>query len=114
MTTALRRFPMAVALGAVLLASCGSPPPTCSATETPYSICDEDRVWECPQATQAKLDEKKAIDAACQQQPSPTQCILDAKYELFPMTLKVDCKAGGQVCVASTPPAVRSASCKVP
>ncbi len=104
----------AAAAAALALAACGDPPPTCAATDSAYSVCSDDQVWECQVATQAQIDAKKAIDAACQQQADPVKCMLDAKYEMFPMKLKANCKAGGQVCVATTPPAARTASCKVP
>lgn len=105
---------MAVAAVAAFLAlsACGAPPPTCSATSSAYTVCSDEQVWECQVGTQAQLDAKRAIETACQQQADPVKCLLDAKFEMFPMKLVANCKAGGQVCVASTPPAARSASCK--
>lgn len=96
--------------GLSLLSACGSPPPTCSATDLSYRICSDNQVWECPVATAPQLAAKKSIDDGCRTQPDPVKCLLDAKYEQLPMKLAADCRSGGQVCVTSTP-ASRDASC---
>lgn len=98
------------AVAALLLAACGSPPPTCSATDTAYTVCSEEQVWECGVATPEQLAAKKAITDACGQD---TQCLLKAKYEMFKMTLKAKCGEGGQVCVESMGAGARSASCQM-
>ena len=98
----MRLLPPFIALSLVVLAACGSPTPTCAATDTPYQICSDGSVYECPQATQDKLDAKKAIDDACRREADSTKCILNAKYEMFPMTLKARCREGGQKCVESS------------
>lgn len=103
---------MVAAVAALLVGSaCGNPPPTCAATETAFTICSDGSVWECPVATQAQLDKKKAIDDQCNHSVDPTGCMLTAKYEQYPMTVKAKCEEGGEVCVQTAPPA-KSASCQ--
>jgi hypothetical protein len=75
-----------------------------------YTICAEEQVWECPVATAEQQAKKKAITDAC---GNDTQCILNAKYEMYPMTLKAKCGEGGQVCVQSMGPGAQSASCQM-
>jgi hypothetical protein len=97
-------------VAAFSFAACGtSEAPTCSAAETPYTVCSEGSVWECPRGTDEQLAKKKAITDAC---GDDTQCLLRAKYEMYPMTVKVKCAEGGLVCVEAAPPA-QSASCQM-
>lgn len=104
----------AAPLWAALLAACGSPPPTCSATDEAYRICSDDQVWECPVATAQQLAAKQAITDACQQEANPNQCILRAKYEMFPMNLVAKCKEGGLVCKETLSAAMKTAACEMP
>jgi hypothetical protein len=75
-----------------------------------YTICSDEQVWECGVATPEQLAKKKAITDACN---NDTQCILNAKYEMYEMTLKAKCGEAGQVCVQSTGPGDRVASCQM-
>ena len=102
-----------VSAATLLLAACANPPPSCSATDAVYTICADDQVWECPVATTEQLAAKKAITDACKQEADPTKCILDAKFEMFQMTLKAKCAEGGQVCVESTGAGPKVASCQM-
>lgn len=107
----MRRVCLSSVLSALVLSSaCGSPPPTCAATDVSYRICSDNQVWECPVATAPQLAAKKAIDDGCRMQMDQVKCLLDAKYEQLPMKLAADCRGGGQVCVTSTP-ASRDPSC---
>ena len=63
-----------------------------------YTVCSDDQVWECQVATAEQQAKKKAITDACM---NDTQCILSAKFEMYPMTLKAKCGEGGQMCVES-------------
>lgn len=113
MTNALRSsLPVVSAVAVLFFAACGNPPPTCSATDTAYTVCADEQVWECPVATAEQLAAKKAISDACKTEADPTGCLLKAEYEMFPMVLKVKCAEGGQVCVEAAPPA-QSASCQM-
>ena len=108
MLNLLRAFTVVAAFA---LTACGgtSDTPTCSAAETPYTICAEDQVWECPRGTDEQLAKKKTVTDAC---GNDTQCLLMAKFEMYPMTLKAKCAEGGMVCVEAAPPA-QSASCQM-
>jgi hypothetical protein len=108
--TSLVRAALVTAFAAFSFAACASDPPTCSATDMSYTICAEEQVWECPVATAEQQAKKKAITDAC---GNDTQCILNAKYEMYPMTLKAKCGEGGQVCVQSMGPGAQSASCQM-
>lgn len=108
-----------LAVISLTFAACSNPPPTCSATETAYRVCSDNQVWECPVATAQQLAARKVIDDDCKQQADQVKCILNAKYEQFPMKLAADCQGGGQRCVdssaspdAGVPVGTKVASCQ--
>ncbi len=67
-------------------------------------------MWECPVATSEQLAAKKKITDAC---GMDTQCLLNAKYEMFNMTLKAKCAEGGMICVEAMGAGAKSASCQM-
>lgn len=101
-------------LVALALAGCSTPPPTCAPQGDTYDICSNDRAWTCPDGDADVIAFNLAVTDACQQEDDPVQCILDAEYEYVEMALKIDCKAGGQVCVEDVFAEPRVATCEDP
>lgn len=108
------RLALPAALVAVLsLSSCANPPPECAATAAAYRVCSDEQVWECPVATPAQLSAKQVIEDGCKQAPDQVKCLLDAKFELYPMTLVARCAEAGQVCVEGMGVGAKTASCQM-
>jgi len=90
-----------VTLGLLLslvLTSCASPPPTCSATDIAYDICSANQIWECPVASDDALAEKQALIDECDASSDPASCHAGLEFEMFEAELKEDCAAAGQIC----------------
>lgn len=98
----------------VVGSACGTPSPTCAPRGESYTVCSNADVWECPAGPADVVAFNQGVDEQCNRQPDPVRCVLDAEYRMIDMTLKADCDAGGQVCVASTGPGAKSASCQMP
>ena len=82
----------------LLMTSCTSPPPTCSATDTAYDICSANQIWECPVASDDALAEKQTLIDECDASSDPPSCIAGLEFEMFETELAEDCAAAGQVC----------------
>lgn len=93
---------------------CANPPAKCSPGTASYKLCDEEdnKVYECPQATAEQLADKKAIEDACKAKPDPTQCLLQAEFKMVETTLVADCGAAGEICGSDLDGGVKSASCR--
>lgn len=105
---------LAALAAAATLAACANPPPRCAPRGDTYTICSDQDVWECPTGPADVVAFNKNLDEQCNQQADPVKCVLDADYKMIEMTLKADCDAGGMVCVASSGPGAKAASCQMP
>lgn len=94
----------------LLSLGCTNPPPQCATRGDAYSVCSENEVWQCPTGPADVVAFNLSVDAACDMEDDPVQCILDAEYRYVDMTFRESC--GDQVCVEDRGAGRLSATCE--